>query len=131
MLKKRNILKALFIRTFEFDLFPNEYFLPQEYYLDMEKSRNLMTTSTATSLASLSKNSVGGDSLFPKPSEKLACHLDTQQDMEIGDLAKNFSSCANSFGHSVTHANSTALNDPQTLSFPGLCTDDEAAKDCL
>ncbi|XP_043276191.1 glycerophosphocholine phosphodiesterase GPCPD1-like isoform X2 [Venturia canescens] len=111
---------------------PDPITTEKEYYLDLEQSRNLMTTSTATSLASLSKNSVGGDSVFPMPTEKMVCHLQAQQqEMEIGDLAKNFSSCANNLGHTIPHVNSTAPKNSQPSSFPELCTDDESAKDCL
>ena len=78
-------------------------------------AKNLFTsTSTSTSLESLAKNSVGGDSVYPLPIIKMSDDCDTQQDKEIGDLAKTFSVCAKSFGHPTE-----------------ICAEDESAKDCL
>ena len=94
--------------------------------MDLEKSKKQKTSaSTATSLASLSMNSVGGDSFFPVHKQHVPTTPERraqQEAEEICDLAKDFSVCANSLGHNSTKA---------SASFPDFGAHDESAKDGL
>lgn len=53
-----------------------------------------------------------------------------EQDKEIGDLAKNLSVCAKTFGQS-TKTKSSEIVGNQTSDFSKINTDKETAKDCL
>lgn len=100
--------------------------------MDMEKSRNLLTTtSTATSLASFGKNSIDGDNLYPMSTVKLPPTCDHQESKEINKMAKDFSVCAKSFGHSAKAKSISNLVCGQTTTLPEICGEDESAKDCL
>lgn len=55
-----------------------------------------------------------------------------QQDNDIGDLTKDFSVCAKSFGHPVRPKNWTADSNEAFTSRPAeIIMDDESAKDGL
>lgn len=49
--------------------------------------------------------------------------------MEIGDLAKNLSVCAKSFGQSIK--TKTEIVGNQINGISEICAEDDAAKDCL
>ncbi|KAG7208839.1 hypothetical protein KM043_015026 [Ampulex compressa] len=96
----------------------------QEYYLDLEKTRNMITTaSTATSLASLGKNNVGGDNIYALPIR--------QESKEITEITKDFSVCAKSFGHPVKAKSISDIVCNQQTTLPEIYGEDESAKDCL
>ncbi|XP_076232782.1 glycerophosphocholine phosphodiesterase GPCPD1 isoform X2 [Calliopsis andreniformis] len=111
---------------------PNPLNTEQNYYMDIDKSRNMITTaSTAHSLTSFGKNSIGGDSMYPMSTVKLPTTCDHQESKEINEMAKDFSDCAKSFGHSVKAAkNISGLVCGQT-SLSEISGEDEAATDCL
>ncbi|KOX71415.1 Glycerophosphocholine phosphodiesterase GPCPD1 [Melipona quadrifasciata] len=74
----------------------------KDYYMDIDNSQNMITTtSTATSLASFGKNNLGDDNIYPVSTVKLPSTCDHQESKEISEMTKDFSVCAQSFGHSV------------------------------
>ncbi|XP_076675087.1 glycerophosphocholine phosphodiesterase GPCPD1 isoform X2 [Andrena cerasifolii] len=104
----------------------------KDYYVDINKSRNMITTTSTTSLASFGKNSIGGDNMYPMSTVKLpppTC--DHQESKEISEMAKDFSVCAKSFGHAVKPKSISGLVCGQTTALPEIYGEDESAKDCL
>lgn len=100
--------------------------------MDINKSRNMITTTSTTSLASFGKNSIGGDNMYPMSTVKLpppTC--DHQESKEISEMAKDFSVCAKSFGHAVKPKSISGLVCGQTTALPEVYGEDESAKDCL
>ncbi|XP_029178192.1 glycerophosphocholine phosphodiesterase GPCPD1-like isoform X1 [Nylanderia fulva] len=75
----------------------------KEYYLDRP--------STTTSLA---KNNVDGESIYSVPT-------DCEENGEINEITKDFSTCANTFGNSAVN----------TKNISEIYEEDETAKDCL
>ncbi|OAD57913.1 Glycerophosphocholine phosphodiesterase GPCPD1 [Eufriesea mexicana] len=104
----------------------------KDYYMDVDKSRNVITTtSTTASLASFGKNSIGDDNIYPMSTVKLPNTCDHQESKEISEMTKDFSVCAKSFGHSVKAKNISDLVCGQTTALPEVYGEDESAKDCL
>ncbi|XP_029040573.1 glycerophosphocholine phosphodiesterase GPCPD1-like isoform X1 [Osmia bicornis bicornis] len=104
----------------------------KDYYMDLDKSRNMITTaSTTTSLASFGKNSIGGDNVYSMSTVKLPPTCDHQESKEISEMTKDFSVCAKSFGHSVKAKSISDLVCGQTTTLPEIYGEDESAKDCL
>ncbi|XP_034182764.1 glycerophosphocholine phosphodiesterase GPCPD1 isoform X1 [Osmia lignaria lignaria] len=104
----------------------------KDYYMDLDKSRNMITTtSTTTSIASFGKNSIGGDNVYSMSTVKLPPTCDHQESKEISEMTKDFSVCAKSFGHSVKAKSISDLVCGQTTTLPEIYGEDESAKDCL
>ncbi|KAK1133567.1 hypothetical protein K0M31_011369 [Melipona bicolor] len=103
----------------------------KDYYMDIDNSQNMITTtSTATSLASFGKNNLGDDNIYPVSTVKLPSTCDHQESKEISEMTKDFSVCAQSFGHSVKAKSISDLVCGQTT-LPEIYGEDESAKDCL
>ncbi|KAK9303732.1 hypothetical protein QLX08_004618 [Tetragonisca angustula] len=103
----------------------------KDYYMDIDNSQNMITTtSTATSLASFGKNNLGDDNICPVSTVKLPSTCDHQESQEISEMTKDFSVCAQSFGHSVKAKSISDLVCGQTT-LPEIYGEDESAKDCL
>lgn len=103
----------------------------KDYYMDIDNSQNMITTtSTATSLASFGKNNLGDDNIYPVSTVKLPSTCDHQESKEISEMTKDFSVCAQSFGHSVKAKGISDLVCGQTT-LPEIYGEDESAKDCL
>ncbi|XP_031850535.1 glycerophosphocholine phosphodiesterase GPCPD1 isoform X2 [Nomia melanderi] len=101
----------------------------KDYYMDVDKSRNIITTSSGTtSLASFGKNTNGGDNIYPMSTVKLPSTCDHQESKEISEVAKDFSICAKSFGHS---SKAKSIVHGQTAAITEIYEEDESAKDCL
>ncbi|KZC11953.1 Glycerophosphocholine phosphodiesterase GPCPD1 [Dufourea novaeangliae] len=104
----------------------------KDYYMDVDKSQNMITTTpTTTSLASFGKNSIGGDSMYPISTVKLPSTCDHQESKEISEMAKDFSVCAKSLGHSLKTKSTSGIVYGQTTALPEIYGEDESAKDCL
>ncbi|CAL7946892.1 unnamed protein product [Xylocopa violacea] len=102
------------------------------YYMDVDKSHNMVTTtSSASSITSFGKNSIGGDNIYPVSTVKLPSTCDHQESKEISEMTKDFSICAKSFGHSVKTKSISDLVCGQTTTLSEICGEDESAKDCL
>ncbi|XP_012538512.1 glycerophosphocholine phosphodiesterase GPCPD1 isoform X2 [Monomorium pharaonis] len=91
--------------------------------LNTEKDYYLNRPSTTTSF---SKNNIGGDSIYSVPNMKLPS--DCEESIEIKEITKDFSACANTFGHSVK---TNGVSGVQPNPLPELYGEDETAKDCL
>lgn len=99
--------------------------------MDIDNSQNIITTtSTATSPASFGKNNLGDDNIYPVSTVKLPSTCDHQESQEISEMTKDFSVCAQSFGHSVKAKSISDLVCGQTT-LPEIYGEDESAKDCL
>lgn len=99
--------------------------------MEIDKSRNMITTtSTTSSLASFGKNNLG-DNIYPMSTIKLPSTCDHQESNEISEMTKDFSVCAKSFGHSVKAKSISDLVCGQTTALPEIYGEDESAKDCL
>jgi len=83
--------------------------------------------STTTSFL---KNNVGGDSIYSVPNMKLPTN-DCEESIEINEMTKDFSTCANTFGHSVKINGVSDVMCGQPTPLPEFYVEDEAAKDCL
>lgn len=92
----------------------------QEFYLDRP--------STTTSLG---KNSIGSDNIYSVSASKLPANCERQESIEISEMTKDFSVCANTFGHSVKTKSIPGLVCGQPTALPEIYGEDEAAKDCL
>ncbi|XP_076161628.1 glycerophosphocholine phosphodiesterase GPCPD1 isoform X1 [Ptiloglossa arizonensis] len=104
----------------------------KDYYMDVDKSRNMITTtSTTTSLTSFGKNTIGGDNTYPMSTVKLPSSCDHQESKEINEMAKDFGVCAKSFSHSVKPNSISDLPSGQTTGLTEFYGEDESAKDCL
>ncbi|XP_076755709.1 glycerophosphocholine phosphodiesterase GPCPD1 isoform X2 [Xylocopa sonorina] len=102
------------------------------YYMDVDKSHNMVTTtSSASSITSFGKNSIGGDNIYPVSTVKLPSTCDPQESKEISEMTKDFSICAKSFGHSVKAKSISDLVCGETTTLSEICGEDESAKDCL
>lgn len=90
----------------------------QEYYLDRP--------STTTSLA---KNNIfNGDNVYSVPTLENTC----EENREINEITKDFSTCANTFGNSPANTkNASDLMCGQPTAPPEIYGEDETAKDCL
>nr|XP_012151100.1 PREDICTED: glycerophosphocholine phosphodiesterase GPCPD1-like isoform X2 [Megachile rotundata]XP_012151102.1 PREDICTED: glycerophosphocholine phosphodiesterase GPCPD1-like isoform X2 [Megachile rotundata] len=103
----------------------------EDYYMDIDKSRNMITTTSTTSVATFGKNSIGGDNVYSVSTVKLPPTCDHQESEEISEMTKDFSVCAKSFGHSVKAKSISDLVCGQTTALPEIYGEDESAKDCL
>ncbi|XP_011868687.1 PREDICTED: glycerophosphocholine phosphodiesterase GPCPD1-like [Vollenhovia emeryi] len=93
--------------------------------LNTEKDYYLSRPSTTTSCL---KNNMGGDNIYSVPNIKLPTNC--EESIEIKEITKDFSACANTFGHSVKNGISgVTCGQPSPL--PEFYGEDEAAKDCL
>lgn len=92
----------------------------QEFYLDRPSTTK-----------SLGKNSIGGDSIYSVPALKLSTSCEQQESLEISEMTKDFSVCANTFGHSMKTESIPGLVCGQSTMLPEIYGEDEAAKDCL
>ncbi|XP_071557921.1 glycerophosphocholine phosphodiesterase GPCPD1 isoform X1 [Temnothorax nylanderi] len=93
--------------------------------LNTEKEYYLNRPSTTTSL----KNIIGGDSIYSVPNMKLPTNC--EESIEINEMTKDFSACANTFGHSVKANGASDVICKQPSPLPEFYGEDEAAKDCL
>ncbi|XP_053988445.1 glycerophosphocholine phosphodiesterase GPCPD1-like isoform X2 [Hylaeus volcanicus] len=104
----------------------------KDYYMDVDKSRNIITaSSTGTSPSSFGKNTIDGDNIYPIQTVKLPSTCDHQENKEINEMAKDFSDCAKSFGHTIKPKSISDLVCEQTAALPEFYEGDESAKDCL
>ncbi|XP_032674254.1 glycerophosphocholine phosphodiesterase GPCPD1-like isoform X1 [Odontomachus brunneus] len=101
---------------------------PMSAPLNTDKEFYLDRPSTTTSLG---KNNIGGDSIYSMPALKLSANCERQESMEISEMTKDFSVCANTFGHSVKTKSIPGLVCGQSTALPEIYGEDEAAKDCL
>lgn len=99
--------------------------------MDIDTSRNMITATSTTSLASFGKNSVDGDNMYPMSTVELSSTCDHQESKEISEMTKDFSVCAKSFGHSIKPKSISDLVCGQTTTMPEIYGEDESAKDCL
>ncbi|XP_018370784.1 PREDICTED: glycerophosphocholine phosphodiesterase GPCPD1-like [Trachymyrmex cornetzi] len=91
--------------------------------LNADKDYYLNRPSTTTSLL---KNNVSGDSIYSVPNMKLPANC--EESIEINEITKDFSACANTFGHSVK---TNGVSGGQSAPLPEFDGKDEVAKDCL
>ncbi|XP_011162338.1 glycerophosphocholine phosphodiesterase GPCPD1 [Solenopsis invicta] len=89
--------------------------------LNTEKDYYLNRPSTTSFL----KNNVGGDNIYSVPKLPTNC-----EESDINEITKDFSACANTFGHSVK-TNGVSGVCGQSNPLPEFYGEDEAAKDCL
>ncbi|XP_011145572.1 glycerophosphocholine phosphodiesterase GPCPD1 isoform X2 [Harpegnathos saltator] len=97
--------------------------------LNTEKDFYLDRPSTTTSLGK--NSSIGGDSIYSVPALKLSTSCERQESIEISEMTKDFSVCANTFGHSMKTKSIPGLVCGQPTVLPEIYGEDEAAKDCL
>ncbi|KAL6264932.1 hypothetical protein P5V15_005028 [Pogonomyrmex californicus] len=95
--------------------------------LNTEKDYYLNRPSTTTSLL---KNSIGSDNMYSVSSLKLPTNCE-EESIEINEMTKDFSACANTFGHSVKTNGISGVMCGQSTPLPEFYGEDEAAKDCL
>ncbi|XP_020292352.1 glycerophosphocholine phosphodiesterase GPCPD1 isoform X1 [Pseudomyrmex gracilis] len=90
----------------------------KEYYLDRP----------STTTSSLGTSNMSSDSIYSMPTLMLSSNCENNR--EINEMTKDFSVCANTFGHSVkTKSNNLACGQPNVM--PEVYGEDDAAKDCL
>ncbi|KYQ47374.1 Putative glycerophosphocholine phosphodiesterase GPCPD1 [Trachymyrmex zeteki] len=83
-----------------------------------------LTRPSTTSL----KNNVAGDSIYSVQNIKLPTNC--EESIEINEITKDFSACANTFGHSVKTNGVSGVICGQPAPLPEFYEEDEAAKDC-
>ncbi|XP_035718049.1 glycerophosphocholine phosphodiesterase GPCPD1-like isoform X2 [Vespa mandarinia] len=107
-----------------------DYSNEKEYLLNLEKTRNLLSTSTATSVSCLNnKSNTSGDSIS---TIKVPSSCQSSENNDISEITKDFSVCAKSFGHTNNTRNiSDIMSGGQTTALPEAYGEDESAKDCL
>ncbi|XP_043680401.1 glycerophosphocholine phosphodiesterase GPCPD1-like isoform X2 [Vespula pensylvanica] len=94
--------------------------------LNLEETRNLLSTSTATSASSLdSKNNVGADNIY------MTKVPSSSKNNEVSKITKDFDAYAKSFGHTNKTRNISDIMSGQTTALPEAYGEDESAKDCL
>ncbi|XP_029676266.1 glycerophosphocholine phosphodiesterase GPCPD1-like [Formica exsecta] len=89
----------------------------KEYYLDRP--------STTTSLAK--NNVINGDNIYSAPTLEANC----EENREINEITKDFSTCANTFGNSATNTKNVSDLMCGPTALPEIYGEDETAKDCL
>ncbi|KYN40430.1 Putative glycerophosphocholine phosphodiesterase GPCPD1 [Trachymyrmex septentrionalis] len=94
--------------------------------LNADKDYYLNRPSTTTSLL---KNNVAGDSIYSVSNMKLPTNC--EESIEINEITKDFSVCANTFGHSVKTNGVSGVMCGQPAPLSEFYGEDEAAKDCL
>ncbi|KAL0117504.1 hypothetical protein PUN28_010375 [Cardiocondyla obscurior] len=93
--------------------------------LNTEKDYYLNPSTTTSFL----KNNIGNDSMYSVPNMKLPASC--EESIEINEMTKDFSACANTFGHSVKTNGISSVTCGQSTPLPEFYGEDEAAKDCL
>ncbi|XP_014608826.1 PREDICTED: glycerophosphocholine phosphodiesterase GPCPD1-like isoform X2 [Polistes canadensis] len=103
-----------------------DYNAEKEYLVDLNKTRNLLSTSTATYVSSRINSSTAGDniSMIKMPSS-------WQQSSGKNELGGDFNVCAKSFGNPVKAINISDMVCGQATVLPEAYGEDESAKDCL
>ncbi|XP_076383974.1 glycerophosphocholine phosphodiesterase GPCPD1 isoform X3 [Megalopta genalis] len=104
----------------------------KDYYMDVDKSQNMITTApTTTSLTSFGKNTNGGDNIYPMTTIKLSTTCDHQESKEISEVTKDFNDCAKPFGRTLKAKDISDTVCRQTAVVPEIYGEDESAKNCL
>ncbi|XP_015189141.1 PREDICTED: glycerophosphocholine phosphodiesterase GPCPD1-like isoform X2 [Polistes dominula] len=103
-----------------------DYNAEKENFVDLNKTRNLLSTSTATSVSSFTNSSTAGDniSMIKMPS----CW---QQPSGKNEVSGDLNVCAKSFGNPVKTLNISDIVCGQATALPEAYGEDESAKDCL
>ncbi|EGI70224.1 Putative glycerophosphodiester phosphodiesterase 5 [Acromyrmex echinatior] len=94
--------------------------------LNVDKDYYLNRPSTTTTSL---KNNVAGDSIYSVPNMKLPTNC--EESIEINEITKDFSVCANTFGHSIKTNGISGVMCGQPAPLSEFYGEDEAAKDCL
>lgn len=94
--------------------------------LNAEKDYYLNRPSTTTSFLKNIGNNIDGDNIY---SVKLPTNC--EESIEINEMTKDFSACANTFDHSVKSNGVSGVKCGQPTPLPEFYGEDEAAKDCL
>lgn len=81
--------------------------------------------STTTSLAK--NNVINGDNIYSAPTLEANC----EENREINEITKDFSTCANTFGNSATNTKNVSDLMCGPTALPEIYGEDETAKDCL
>ncbi|XP_066597768.1 glycerophosphocholine phosphodiesterase GPCPD1 isoform X2 [Prorops nasuta] len=111
-------------------LVPETLTVEQDYYSNLGKPCNKVSTASTASLLGKLTDNVEGDSEYPVSSIKLPNSCDIEESREITEMTKDFSVCAKSFGHPIKSKSIPNLaRESKNLS--DVCVDDDSAKDCL